>query len=145
MDPRIAKAAAWGSFSAGSLLGTYFLVVSFISGFAFTLSQFGQFWYFLVGLALGFGIQVGLYSYLRQIVRGGGSGKVVAVTGTTSTAAMVSCCAHYLVNVLPVLGATGIATIAAQYQVEFFWLGLLFNFLGIAFVAGRITKVKVHE
>lgn len=47
-----------------SLSLIYFLIVSTISGFAFAFAQFGIYRYFLVSLAGGFGIQVGLYTYL---------------------------------------------------------------------------------
>ncbi|MDH4235080.1 MAG: YHS domain-containing protein, partial [Gallionella sp.] len=91
-------------FGAGAfvlLLAVYFGVVSLISGTNFALEQFAKFWYFIVLLALGFGIQVGLYTYIKNLAgQHGASGKVVAVSGTTSTAAMVSCCAHYLANIL---------------------------------------------
>lgn len=129
------------------LLVIYFGVVSLISGLDFALEQFAAFWYFIVPLALGFGIQVGLYTYLKNLVgQHGASGKVVAVSGTTSTAAMVSCCAHYLVNILPILGVTGFLTVVAEYQVELFWLGLAFNAAGIVYVAAMVMKVtKEHK
>src|SRR3989344_1369618 len=118
------------------LLGVYFAVLLLVSGWSFAQNQFTSFWYFIVSLALGFGIQIGLYVYLRNLVRNGqGTGKILGVTGTTSTAAMISCCAHYLVNVLPILGATGIMTFMAQYQIQFFWMGLVFNFAGITYMA----------
>lgn len=133
-----------GSAATFTLLGAYFAALSLVSGWNFTANQFVQFWYFVVALALGFGIQVGLYAYLKSVVHQGSmSGKVVAATGTTSTAAMVSCCAHYLVNILPVLGATGIVTFAAQYQVKLFWVGIAFNILGIGLITRRIIKLKI--
>lgn len=100
----------------------------------------------LISLAAGFGIQMGLYAYLKRLVAHPSASKsVVAVSGTTSTAAMVSCCAHYLTNILPVLGATGLVTIAAQYQVQFFWVGLAFNFAGIAYILPKVmTAAKEH-
>ncbi len=74
------------------LLAIYFGVVSLISGMDFALEQFAKYWYFVLPLALGFGVQVGLYTYLKNLVgQHGASGKVVAVSGTTSTDAMVSC------------------------------------------------------
>lgn len=125
------------------LLGLYFAVLTLVSGWNFALSQFSDFWYFIVGLVVGFGIQVSLYAYLRNIIRSGmGSGKVLGVTGTTSTAAMISCCAHYLVNLLPILGATGAVMFIVQYQIELFWAGLLFNFGGIFYIANRIKMYK---
>ncbi len=123
------------------LLAIYFGVVGLISGMNFALDQFATFWYFIVSLALGFGIQVGLYTYLRNLVgQHGASGKVVAVSGTTSTAAMVSCCAHYLTNILPILGVTGFLAVVAEYQIELFWLGLVFNGAGILYVALKVIK-----
>jgi len=44
--------------------------------------------------------------------------------------------------VLPVLGIAGIATFVAQYQVELFWVGVLFNAGGIAYMGNKILKVK---
>lgn len=129
------------------LLAIYFSVVSLISGVDFALEQFVTFWYFIVPLALGFGIQVGLYTYLRNLVgQHGASGKVVAVSGTTSTAAMVSCCAHYLVNILPILGVTGFLAVVAEYQIELFWLGLAFNMAGILYIVPKaINATREHK
>lgn len=123
------------------MLTVYFGSVGLISGFDFTLEQFARFGYFIVALALGFGIQIGLYTYLKNLVgQHGASKKMVAVSGTTSTAAMVSCCAHYLVNILPILGVTGFVTVVAQYQVELFWFGLAFNAAGILYIALKIIN-----
>jgi len=129
------------------LLVVYFGVVGLISGMNFALEQFSEFWYFIVPLALGFGIQVGLYTYLKNLVGPrGASGKVVAVSGTTSTAAMVSCCSHYLVNIVPILGVTGFLAVVAEYQIELFWLGLVFNVAGILYVASMVIKAtKEHK
>ena len=129
------------------LLAIYFGVVSLISGMDFALEQFATFWYFIIPLALGFGIQVGLYTYLKNLVgQHAASGKVVAVSGTTSTAAMVSCCAHYLANILPILGVTGFLAVVAEYQIELFWLGLVFNAAGIMYVASKVIQAsKEHK
>ncbi len=124
------------------LLALYFVIVSVISGLPFALFQFKSYWYFLSALALGFGIQIGLYSYLKQLVKNNAIGKTVAVTGTTSTLAMVSCCAHYLANIVPILGVAGVVSVVAAYQIEIFWIGLLFNLFGIVFIGNKIIKLK---
>ncbi|OHA00316.1 MAG: hypothetical protein A3G49_06150 [Candidatus Sungbacteria bacterium RIFCSPLOWO2_12_FULL_41_11] len=135
----ILKSAGKGFLAAGGLVGIYFSVVILISGASFALSQFYEFWYFIIALALGFGVQVGLYTYLRNaILERGSAGKVLAVSGATSTLAMISCCSHYLVNILPVIGVTGIISIIGQYQIEFFWVGLIFNLVGIVYIARKI-------
>src|SRR3989344_3910552 len=141
----ITRSVVYGSSSALALLGVYFAVLTFVSGWSFTLEQFSTFRYFVVSLAIGFGIQIGLYVYLRGlIIDGGGSRKVLGVTGTTSTAAMISCCMHYLANLLPILGAVGAVTFVAQYQVELFWIGLAFNMFGVAFIVNRVIRFKKH-
>lgn len=139
-----------GIAASAILLGVYFTVLALVSGWGFAQNQFADFWYFIVSLALGFGIQIGLYTYLRGLIRGGAgsvppAGKVLGVTGTTSTAAMISCCTHYLANLLPILGVAGVVTFAAQYQVELFWVGLLFNLGGIVYMVTVIKKVLQKE
>lgn len=139
----VAKSIAYGSLASSILLGVYFVTLSLVSGWGFAQNQFASFWYFIVSLAVGFGIQIGLYVYLRNLIRGGaGSGKILGATGATSTAAMISCCTHYLANLLPILGTAGAVTFVAQYQIELFWLGLLFNIGGIFYIASRIYKYK---
>ncbi len=135
------KSAYRGLFALFAILSIYFLILSLVSGWSFALEQFIQFWYYIVSLAFGFGIQFGLYSYLKEIVKQQGStGKVLATTGATSTTAMISCCAHYLTNILPILGVTGAITFVSQYQIQFFWVGLIFNFMGIFYMINRILK-----
>ncbi|MEK7189237.1 MAG: hypothetical protein AAB671_01935, partial [Patescibacteria group bacterium] len=100
--PQHIKAILYGALASGLLLGVYFSVLSLVSGWNYALDQFLGFWYFIVSLAFGFGIQVGLFVHLKNLIKAGhGAGAVVGVTATTSSAAMVSCCAHYLVNLLP--------------------------------------------
>mgnify|MGYP001588458899 CR=1 FL=1 len=136
----ITRAIMHGVVGTTALLVVYFSVVSLISGWQFVPDQFGSFWYFVVSLTMGFGIQVGLYSYLRNAVhRQSGTG-VVAVSGTTSTVAMISCCAHYLANLLPIIGISGALSIIGQYQIELFWIGLIANAAGIIYIASRIIK-----
>ncbi|MDP2760561.1 MAG: YHS domain-containing protein [Sideroxyarcus sp.] len=143
----IAGPLQYGVGASAVMLAIYFGVVGLISGMDFALEQFAKYWYFIVLLALGFGIQVGLFTHLKRLVgRHGASGKVVAVSGTTSTAAMVSCCAHYLVNVLPVLGVTGFLVVVAEYQIELFWVGLAFNAAGITYILSKVVNAsKEHK
>ena len=137
----ISRPAGAGVGAVGVLLALYFGALTLISGWSFTLSQFYEFWYYIVPLAAGFGLQVALFLKLREVVsRAKEAGAVIAASGTTSTAAMISCCAHYLTNVAPVLGATGLVAFAAQFQVELFWVGLVFNAAGIAYVGTKLYK-----
>ena len=130
------KASLKGAISFTVLLSVYFLILTLVSGWNFAWVQFTQFWYYILTLALGFGIQ------FRDVVKQASTGQVLATTGATSTAAMISCCAHYLTNILPVLGVTGIITFIGQYQVQFFWAGLFFNLLGILYIGNKVLKVS---
>jgi len=135
----IIKATIYGFTGTIALLAVYFSIVSLISGWSFALSQFGQFWYFIISLAIGFGIQIGLYAYLKSaIYKKNAGGGVLAASGTTSTLAMLSCCAHYLANILPIIGATGVIGLIGQYQIEFFWVGLVFNIAGIVYIGRKV-------
>ena len=145
MTNNIAKSVLYGTLASAVLLGVYFAVLTLVSGWSFAQSQFADFWYFIISLVIGFGIQIALYQYIKGLVHEGlGMGKVVGVSGTTSTAAMISCCAHYLVNLVPILGITGLATFVSQYQIKIFWIGLAFNVFGIAFISNKIIKFKKH-
>ena len=118
-------AAGAGLLASAIVLSFYFGVLTLVSGWQFTVEQFADWWPYIVALAIGFGIQVGLFVYLRRAVHGAASGKVLVATGTTSGAAMVACCTHYLVNLLPVLGATGLVSFVGAYQIELFWFGII--------------------
>jgi len=141
-----ATPARFGMLAFGLLLAVYFGALTLVSGWTFTVSQFFEFWYYIVPLGAGFGLQVALYTRLRQLLHGSKDARnVMAASGTTSTAAMISCCAHYLTNIAPVLGATGLVTFAAQYQVEFFWVGIAFNAAGIAYIGSKLwNATKEH-
>src|SRR3989344_2583677 len=128
-----------GLLGSSALLIFYFTIVTLISGWQFSQDQFLQFWYFILALAFGFGVQVGLYFYLKNLIhKKSQSVKVLAASGTTSTAAMISCCSHYLANILPIIGITGFITLITQYQVQLFWVGLIANLGGILYMANKV-------
>lgn len=140
------RAIRAGALALAALLAVYFGMLTLVSGWNFAVDQFSLYWYFIVSLAAGFGVQVGLFLHLRDLVHGAAaSGTVVAASGTTSTAAMVSCCTHYLANIAPVIGAAGIVTFATQYQVELFLAGLAFNAAGIGYLGTKVfNAAKEH-
>ncbi len=63
------KSIAYGSLASGILLGIYFAILSLVSGWSFAKDQFSLFWYFIVSLAIGFGIQIALYAYLKELIK----------------------------------------------------------------------------
>ncbi len=131
---------AAGMLACAILLGMYFGALTAISGWDFAVEQFAEWWPYIITLAAGFGLQVGLFVYLRRAVRRAASAKVLVATGTTSGAAMLACCTHYLVNLLPVLGATGLMSFVGAYQVELFWFGIASNLAGILYIGRRVAR-----
>jgi P-type Cu+ transporter len=135
------RPAIFGLLAFGLMLVLYFAVLTLVSGWQFTRDQFSTFWFYVVALGAGFGLQVALYVRLRQLLHESNAARsVMAASGATSSAAMVSCCAHYLVNLAPVLAATGLVSFAAQYQLEFFWVGLAFNAAGVAYIGNKLRN-----
>jgi len=143
MASNVNRAMLGGVSAALVLLGLYVGVLTVLSGWNFTICQFNEFWPFIVALASGFGIQVGLFLRLRQLTEiHHHTNHIVAASGTTSTVAMLACCTHYLANVLPVLGAVGLVSMVAQYQVQLLWIGLIFNAAGLAYITWQFSAAK---
>jgi Cu+-exporting ATPase len=128
------------------MMALYFGVLTTVSGWSFTVAQVIQYWYYILPLSVSFAVQVGLFARLREQVTGAsGTKTVMAASGATSAAAMVSCCTHYLVNLAPILGVVGLVTFVSQYQVQFFWVGLAFNAIGLAYIGkGLAAAAKEH-
>ena len=55
---------------------------------------------------------------------------------------MVSCCAHYLANLLPILGIAGAVTLIAQYQTQLFWIGIAMNAAGIVYIGRKVVAFR---
>lgn len=139
------RTIAMGTLAFAALLAIYFSVLTLVSGWGFTVSQFKQFWYYIVPLAAGFGAQIGLYTYLKQLaLNHEHCRQVAAASGTTSTAAMIACCAHYLANILPVIGMGGAIALISQFQVEIFWIGMAFNAAGLAYIGRKVVIGRRH-
>ena len=137
------KPLFFGLLGSFSLISFYFLVMILLSSPRVATLQFYYLSPWIISISAGFGIQVGLFTHLKQAVQSGwGMGKALAVSGTTSTIAMISCCAHYLVNIAPLIATAGVITFISQYQVQFFWIGLAFNIGGIIYIGRKVVKYE---
>jgi hypothetical protein len=72
----------------------------------------------------------------------GPSGALTGAGGTTSTLAMIACCAHHVTDVLPILGLTAAATFLADYQTLFMRVGLGTTLVGIAVMLFILFKER---
>lgn len=120
----------------------YFLTLGLTTNdWQFPLNQFGNYKYLMAALVLGFGIQVGLFQYLR-LAKQKASGVGVAVSSGVSGVGMVACCAHHLTEIVPILGLSGLSLVLASYQKELLVLGVLTNMVGIILMVKRIKEAR---
>src|SRR3989338_8025459 len=83
------QSIACGLSGALFLFFLYFLILTLANSFSHAIEQFRLFWYWLVILAIGFGLQTGLYAYIRLKIREKkvkSAAKEMAVSGGVSTA-----------------------------------------------------------
>ena len=142
------KSIFWGVGGGLSLLIFYFLILTLANSFSHAIEQLQDLWYWISVLIIGFSIQVGLYSYIRIQFRQRKTkiaGKELAASGGVSTGSMVACCAHHLVDVLPILGLSVVFLFLAEYQVFFILLGIVSNIIGIIFMLEIIKKHSLYK
>jgi len=133
-----------GVFSAFGLLTAYSLIVGLSSGsWSHLLDQWRIDAAFIALVALGFGIQMGLYRHVRRVVRGDGRAAAVAAGGTaSSTTAMVACCLHHLSDIVPFIGLSGAATFLIQYKVPVILVSLAANAVGITLMLRTLRHAR---
>jgi hypothetical protein len=138
---------AVGLMGAALLTGLYFGIVSWAESPQHAVELFWQDRWIVFPIILGFGVQAGLYTILKKrffvpVASSGPSGPMMGAGGTTSTLAMVACCAHHITDVLPILGLTAAATFLAQYRIAFMLVGLGTTLVGIAVMLIILVKER---
>lgn len=129
------------------MTGLYFGIVSWAESPQHAVELFWDDRWIVLPIILGFGVQVGLYTILKKrlfvpVAATGPSGSLMGAGGTTSTIAMVACCAHHVADVLPILGLTAAATFLAQYRIAFMLVGLGTTLLGILIMLFILFKAR---
>ncbi|MBS3105254.1 hypothetical protein J4234_03295 [Candidatus Woesearchaeota archaeon] len=122
-----------GLSASGLLLLFYFIVSSLLGGFQFAVDNFIQLWYWMVPLVVGFGIQMGMFFYVKNEMHKKAAAEAAASTGI-STGAMVACCAHHIADIAPFLGITALGIFLTKYQSTFLLIGMLSNILGVTYM-----------
>lgn len=129
-----------------ALFALYMTIVTLAQGWEHAVELFGQDAWLVIPIMAGFGTQVGLYTYLRGVLRHGSraSKAMMGAGGGTSTAAMVACCAHHVADLLPLLGLSAAASFLAAYKIPFMLVGLAMNVIGIIIIVRTIRKEQRH-
>lgn len=133
----------WGTTAGIALLLIYFAILTIANSFAHAVYQFLDFWPWISLLVIGFGVQVGLYSFVRTGLKersAKGATAEIAAAGGVSTGSMIACCAHHVTDVLPIIGLSGAALFLSQYQLFFILIGVFSNAVGITMMLGIIQK-----
>ena len=142
-----------GILAAVAMFGVYVLILTVLQDFSHAMQQAGQDWLWVGLVALGFGAQIGLYTFLRVMIHAAKAVGATAMTGAgtgTSTLGMIACCAHHLTDIAPLVGLTGASGLSGaigfftEWKYAFIALGLVINALGIIVTIRTIRKSKAH-
>ncbi len=131
----------FGLLAALGLLTFYLGTITLAQGWGHAIEQLSIDDWFVGAIMIGFGTQVGLYTYLRGMHLHATVGGVAASTGT-STVAMLACCAHHLTDVFAIFGLSGAAIFLNVYKTPLLWLGIAMNLFGIAYLIWKIRQQR---
>jgi len=137
----VLRPVAFGLVATLGLLGFYLGVITAAQNWTHALQQLAADRWFVGAIAIGFGSQIGLFTYVRQLHAHALAGGVMASAGT-STVAMLACCAHHLTDVLPILGLSGAAVFLNVYKTPLLWLGIAMNLVGIAYQLRKLCEAR---
>lgn len=116
-----------------------FLVLYYLNFPSMAIFQIKKYIWLLIPLILGFGVQIGLFTYLKY------KSAVCSITsmagGGVSGISMLLCCSHYLVNILPFISLS-FANLLTQYTFYILLFGVVSNLFGIGFMLRKIRGVK---
>jgi len=134
----------FGTAGAAILQGVYFTVLSLLNSPMYAWQQFIYLSPWMVPLVAGFGIQVGIYFYMRafaKLAKQGITGSApVAASAGISSGSMIACCLHHAVDVLPLLGISAVAVFLTEYQSFLLSVGVVSNLIGLCFILFTIKK-----
>lgn len=133
-----------GLIAGVGLLGLYAATMTLLSGWGAAVEQFSSLWYLMVPLAIGFGMQVGLYTKLKAAIREKSKG-AMAAGGTSAGAAMLACCVHHATDVLPFLGLSGASIFLTQFQKPILLVSLGINVMGIIVMYKHVKNEAISK
>ena len=138
-----AKSVLYGVFAVIAVLLVNAVILSLL-GFPLMATEIIKKYLVLFILLIGgLGLQVGLFTYFNNL--NAISCSTTIASGGVSAISMILCCSHYLLNILPFLGAVvGISglLVLSKYTVYFLWFGIISNATGIIVMLYQKNKYK---
>ena len=123
------------------------LIVLYLLDFPLMATEIISKYHLLIILLVGgFGLQIGLFTYYNALNAISCSTSVAS--GGISAISMILCCTHYILNILPFLGAVvGISGLAvlSKYTLQFLVLGVVSNFIGIGVIYSQVNKKRRNK
>ncbi|HLD37620.1 MAG TPA: hypothetical protein VJA86_03465 [Candidatus Nanoarchaeia archaeon] len=115
------------------------IILALLNFPSMALFQLKKYIWLLILLVLGFGVQIGLYTYLKH------KSIVCSVTamagGGVSAISMILCCSHYLINILPFISLS-FANFLTRYTFWILMFGIASNIAGIVFMLYKIKSMN---
>jgi len=137
------NAVLYGILAGLGLIIFYLSVVSLFQGIEFAFLNLKSLWYLIFPLVIGFGTQISLYTSIKHTAQMTGT---VAATGTISGGSMIACCSHFLLQMIPLVGISGLSLLIVKYQAWFLVIGILSNLFGISIMLRHKRKmVEVNK
>ncbi|MBI4339555.1 MAG: hypothetical protein HY680_06335 [Chloroflexi bacterium] len=145
---RLAAPYLLGATAAGLLVLLYVGTVTWAQDWSHTLGFLSADWPYVAAIAGGFGLQVGLYGYLRLVVHHtllmAAPAAATGVGTGTSSVAMVACCIHHVTDVLPAIGLSGVSIFLGSYREPLMLAGVAANVVGIAIMLRVVRQGRLH-
>jgi len=132
-----------GTGASLGLLGSYYLLVGLVQSWSHAVEVITGDPLYVAAITAGFGIQIGLYIYIKKANKLIRSGKMAALTASgtgASSVSMLACCLHHLGDILPLIGLSGAALFFENYRYPLMIGGILMNILSITLMLGLINK-----
>lgn len=132
-----------GIIASSSLLLLYLSLMRVLTGsFEAAGWQFSALWPYMISLSLGFGLQTGLYTKLKNKIKSVHGGRKMMLGNTSaSTIGMIACCAHHLTDILPILGLSFLTALLIQYQKVILLIAIASNLSGILYLVYLQRKI----
>lgn len=102
--------------------------------------QFQKLWYLMTPLIAGFGVQVGLFSYIKFLSHAANN-RIMATSSAASTVSMIACCAHHFTEVVPILGFSALSLWLVNFQAPLLILGIVSNLAGSIYLWRRLSSL----
>ena len=137
------RSVAAGLIGGAALLLVYLGMITIAQGLDHAIEQMAADAIFVGLITLGFGTQIALFVELRAVDRHHRASAAVTAAGTgTSAAAMLACCAHHLVDLLPLVGLSAAAVFLNAYKTPLLLVGIAMNVVGIIVIARSLDAAR---